>query len=86
MIPRASVESSFSAFHHHRVCGPILTTQQKFPNTSFKDPNLNIHILSGKVKVVKDEQFISAHFDTSFVEIHQQMTEIWVFEGLWIKF
>ena len=36
--------------------------------------------------MLKDEQFISAHFVTSFIEIHCQLPEIWSFEDLWIKF
>ena len=34
------------------------TTQQKFPNSSFKDLSLTIHILWGKQKVSKDEQIV----------------------------
>ena len=30
----------------------------------------------GKSRLSKDEQFISAYFDTSFIEIHLQMPEI----------
>ena len=50
-----------------QLCDQMYTAQQKFPNSSFKDPTLNMHIFQGEIKVVKDEQFISAHFDTSFI-------------------
>ena len=34
----------------------------------------------GKWSLSKNEQFISAHFDTSFIQIHWQMQEIWSFQ------
>ena len=36
------------------------TVQIKFPNCDFRDLNLKIHILLGKLKVAKDIQFSSA--------------------------
>ena len=40
----------------------------------------------GKWWLSKDEQFISAHCETSFIEILQQMSEIGSFQYVWIKF
>ena len=55
--------------------------------SSCKDLNLRIHILFGEMKVVKkDDQFISVNFETSFIEIHGQMPEIWSFQCLLIRF
>ena len=64
---------------------------RKLLNKSFRTVALRTQISiftlpRGKWKMLKYEQFISAHFDTSFIEIHWQMPEIWSFQWLRIKF
>ena len=39
-----------------------------------------------KKLLLKDKQFISSYFDTSFIEIHWQVLVIWLFQCLRIKF
>ena len=63
----------------------------KLLNKSFRTVALRTQISifttsSGKRRLSKDEQFISANFDTLFIEIHYEMPEIWSFKYLWIKF
>ena len=53
------------------------TTQQKFRNNSFNDPNLNMITSScGTWRLSKDEQYFWT-FEISFIKIHWQMPEIW---------